>query len=230
MVVRLRLVLRQIVQIVGVMILWWIIFSSIWFCDRNGMVYCYILFFSGQVISVQLGSIGSSISQVMWFCVFFMFLVVVDRKVSSEVLISSIGNIISSICSIELMFMLNWWLMLLGVICVFILNVIRVSSSDMKLIMQVVVILLLMIVLCEFGVVSSGFSDCCLCLLVVVFMIRQVLLMNEVSVSSIGSSIDRIMLCLVLVLVRFWCVMFSGCVICVLMLCVIRCKVLIWLL
>lgn len=63
-----------------------------------------------------------------------MFLVVVERKVSSEVLMNSIGVMISSICIIGRKFMLSWCLGLVVDSCVLSLNVSSVSSSEVMFI------------------------------------------------------------------------------------------------
>ncbi len=96
----------------------------------------------------------------MWLCASFMLLAAAARKVSSEVPISSIGSITSSICTIAMMFMLSWRPMLPGAICALTLNAARVNSSDAKPTMQAAAILPLTMALRDPGVASSGSSDC----------------------------------------------------------------------
>ena len=107
----------------------------------------------------MIGSIGSSISQVMWLCASFMLREAAERNVSSVVPMNSIGSRMSSslpiatkrTSSISAMPVDN---------CALSLNARRVSSSEVMPTSPAAAILPLTIAPRVAGVASSGSSDC----------------------------------------------------------------------
>jgi len=124
--------------------------------------------------------------------------------------ISSIGSFFSSTCTIERMFMLSCRLTLPEANWALTLNATSVSSSDTNPTTQAAPILPLTMALREPGVASNGSSDCRSRSPAVVSITRYAPPMNEVRVSSTGSSIDSIMPRLASVLAMSWVAMSSG--------------------
>lgn len=162
----------------------------------SGMVYIQFCGLIGIIISVMLGRIGSIISSDMQVCVLWQFLVnvvIIDCSVLSRMII---GNCSSSMCSVNdgfrCSFMFSFFV---GMKCLMMLKLIRQIIRLVVENVQIVVSLLRKIFYCGIGLVKSGFSDCCLCLLVVRLIVRYMLLMNSVSMNRYGRMLNSSIVC-----------------------------------